>query len=233
MTTPTPAPMQFRKKSQVIDAIQLGRSPLSLHTVLEFIGSSVPYAEHDEERDTHLIAIPTRDGGLMKVYVDDWVLRVDDEIRVCKPNVFAADYEPVSEVEACAASQPATPKFDRENPCQCGAYGGPESHAQWCKFAQPAEVQGLPELPSPSGHHFIGDDAEGTYTADQMREYALACLAARPAAGLPPGFVAVPLEPTEEMIDDALDCHDAGLAPESEVVAMYRAMLAAVGHKHG
>lgn len=28
----------------------------------------------------------------------------------------------------------AVPAFTVDNPCACGAYGGPESHARWCKY---------------------------------------------------------------------------------------------------
>lgn len=88
---------KFRKKPVVIDAIQLGRSPQSLHDVLEFIGSTKPYTVHDEENETHAIIIPTFEGD-MRANVGDWVIRgVQGEVYPCKPDIFAATYEPADE----------------------------------------------------------------------------------------------------------------------------------------
>jgi hypothetical protein len=42
---------------------------------------------------------------------------------------------------ALSVGEPKAAPFTRENPCRCGAYGGPESHARWCEFAgEPKET---------------------------------------------------------------------------------------------
>ena len=89
---------EFRKRPVVIDAIQLGRSPQSLHDVLEFIGSSKPYVVQDEANDTHAIVIPTLAEGSLRVSVGDWVIRDEHgAVHPCKPDIFAATYEAVNE----------------------------------------------------------------------------------------------------------------------------------------
>lgn len=35
--------------------------------------------------------------------------------------------------------------FTIENPCVCGAYGGPESHARWCRYAVGGEGGAAPQ----------------------------------------------------------------------------------------
>jgi hypothetical protein len=69
---------------------------------------------------------------------------------------------------------------------------------------QTATVDGLPELPDPA-FRFMGCGAmphmAAIYSADQMREYARAALAASPAVqAVPTGYALVPIEPTPEMI---------------------------------
>lgn len=98
---------EFRKKVAVIHAIRLARSPLSLHNVLEFIGSTKPYVVQDEANETHAILIPTFDGDI-RANVGDWVVRgVQGEISVCTPEVFAETYEPTEDESSQRAPQAA------------------------------------------------------------------------------------------------------------------------------
>jgi hypothetical protein len=41
-------------------------------------------------------------------------------------------------------------EFTQENPCACGAYGGPESHAQWCENGKVPESAGRKQPPGGS-----------------------------------------------------------------------------------
>ena len=59
------------------------------------------------------------------------------------------------------------------------------------------------------------------YTADQMRSYAAAALAAAVAEPVAAGFKMVPLEPTREMIDNV------AAFGRDDLSVVYRAMLAA------
>ena len=85
---------QFRKKPVVIEAVQLGRSPQSLHEVLEFMGLPKDCAEHDDSTDSHAIVIATLEGD-MRARAGDWIIRgVQGEVYPCKADIFAATYEP-------------------------------------------------------------------------------------------------------------------------------------------
>lgn len=81
--------MKFRKKPVVIDAIQwLGDFP----AISEFVGDSedVIFINQDGTLD-----IPTREGR-MTGSLNDWLIRgIAGEFYQCKPDIFAATYEPV------------------------------------------------------------------------------------------------------------------------------------------
>lgn len=86
---------KYRKKPVVIEAMQLDTSPASLHDCMEFIESAGGKVAVDFENKTHYLEIATLEGA-MKASVDDWIIKgVKGEFYPCKPDIFAATYEPV------------------------------------------------------------------------------------------------------------------------------------------
>ena len=82
--------MKYRKKPVVIEAMQYtGRNALAI----------MAWAQLPEitENFTGGLEIETRE-GTMHADVGDWVIRgVKGEFYPCKPDIFAATYEPVEE----------------------------------------------------------------------------------------------------------------------------------------
>lgn len=80
--------MKFRKKPVVIEAEQYRE------------GGPLPFVEEgvlDYDEDARIQIINTREGRL-EVCDGDWIIRgVMGEYYPCKPDVFAASYEPVEE----------------------------------------------------------------------------------------------------------------------------------------
>lgn len=97
---------RFRKKPVVIEAVQLRWS--TWNEVCEFLGNIISEAnpgrriEPDEASDTCgesgpsyiALTIPTREGDHTALH-GDWIIRgVQGEFYPCKPDIFAATYEP-------------------------------------------------------------------------------------------------------------------------------------------
>ena len=83
---------KFRKKPVVIEAVQW-RGERDCEAVFAFLGWDHPTDEtaHDE------IHIPTLE-GTMTASPGDWIIRgVQGEYYPCKPDIFAATYEAVTE----------------------------------------------------------------------------------------------------------------------------------------
>jgi hypothetical protein len=84
--------MKFRKKPIVIEAVEFRDTTESMCELSEFLGTarfSVPRA------GITTLIIPTLEGDLTAV-PGDWVIRgVKGEFYPCKPDIFAATYEPV------------------------------------------------------------------------------------------------------------------------------------------
>lgn len=86
--------MKFRKKPVVIEAVQLGASPEELEAAIVFCAQEVEVV-HDHERHSHAIEIKTLE-GTMRASLNDWIIRgVKGELYPCKPDIFAATYEPI------------------------------------------------------------------------------------------------------------------------------------------
>lgn len=86
--------MKFRKKPVVIDAYQLPATgedvPESFHEWCEEVGF-----EHFESGRHESLIIPTLE-GTMEASPGDWIIKgVAGEFYPCKPDIFAATYEPV------------------------------------------------------------------------------------------------------------------------------------------
>jgi len=95
---------QFRKKPVVIDAIQWTGAEQQIKEIFEMLGSNdLPHAPDDPHIKPGLgftpadgnLSIPTLE-GTMHARPGDWIIRgVKGELYPCKPDIFAATYEPV------------------------------------------------------------------------------------------------------------------------------------------
>jgi hypothetical protein len=81
------SPARYRKKPVEIDAMQVTeKTPFT--AVAAFVGQDI-------EVNVHRIVIHTLEGD-MHVSPGDWIIRgVKGEFYPCKPDIFAASYEPV------------------------------------------------------------------------------------------------------------------------------------------
>jgi hypothetical protein len=78
----------FRKKLVVIEAMQF-TSSAKFADVAAFVGQSI------EVNAAGFAVIHTLEGD-MTVSVDDWIIKgVQGEFYPCKPDIFAATYDPV------------------------------------------------------------------------------------------------------------------------------------------
>jgi hypothetical protein len=84
--------MKFRKKPVVIDAIQWDGMA---STANEFIGDRYGVQWSFESSESSNIIIPTLEGAHLGL-VGDWIIKgIKGEFYPCKPDIFAATYEPV------------------------------------------------------------------------------------------------------------------------------------------
>jgi hypothetical protein len=83
---------KHRKKPVVIDAILFNGSEQSAH---ECLGFCAPHeAKIFEENGLRVVEIRTLE-GYMEASQGDWIIRgVKGEVYPCKPDIFAATYEP-------------------------------------------------------------------------------------------------------------------------------------------
>jgi hypothetical protein len=83
--------MKFRKKPVVIEAFQFTKE--TLKQAAEFCAGDID-APVNEFEPNHSIIIHTREGN-MRASEGDWIIRgVQGEYYPCKPDIFAATYEP-------------------------------------------------------------------------------------------------------------------------------------------
>lgn len=92
--------MRYRKKPVVIDARQFDGSWTCGRPILEWIDGSLPI-EISRSRwsdcDGGRLHIPTLE-GVMVASAGDWIIKgVKGEFYPCKPDIFAATYEPVDD----------------------------------------------------------------------------------------------------------------------------------------
>lgn len=92
---------KFRKKPVVIEAVQFtkGNAPGVGYDIARWCGgrfnTDVKPSDHTDVRYT--ISIPTLE-GVMTASEGDWIIRgVHGEHYPCKPDIFEATYEPVSD----------------------------------------------------------------------------------------------------------------------------------------
>jgi hypothetical protein len=85
---------KFRKKPVEIEAIKWEGSEQSVHDVMAFCNSDDVFYVSGPG-DAHSIEIQTLEGR-MTASEGDWIIRgVKGELYPCKPDIFAATYEPV------------------------------------------------------------------------------------------------------------------------------------------
>ena len=96
---------RFRKRPVEIDAMQWDGTATGATRIIDWIlgnGATATYTCSNPDRcaendgDTpHSIAIRTLE-GTMRADLDDWIIKgVAGEFYPCKPDIFAATYEPV------------------------------------------------------------------------------------------------------------------------------------------
>ena len=85
---------KFRKKPVVIEAVQFTGEPSNFDDICRFLGKQQHgHREESYGPDAHIL-IHTLEGS-MRADRDDWVIRgVQGEFYPCKPDIFAATYEP-------------------------------------------------------------------------------------------------------------------------------------------
>jgi hypothetical protein len=81
--------MKFRKKPVVIDAVQFTGDVGAPEITALDLG-----CQHDPDKGYDILTIDTLE-GCMRAEPGDWIIRgVKGELYPCKPDIFAATYEP-------------------------------------------------------------------------------------------------------------------------------------------
>jgi hypothetical protein len=90
------AVQRYRKKPVEIEAMRLSDTQESALAVAEWSGGHYsPDSNSDRTDVMHFVIIPTMEGNML-ASPGDWVIRgVQGEFYPCKPDIFAATYEPV------------------------------------------------------------------------------------------------------------------------------------------
>lgn len=90
---------QFRKKPVVIDALQFSGTPYSAAEIEKWSDGRVTKFVYPDDLtlNSRKLIIHTLEGD-MTANENDWIIRgVKGEYYPCKPDIFAATYEPVTE----------------------------------------------------------------------------------------------------------------------------------------
>jgi hypothetical protein len=87
--------MKFRKKPVTIDAMQFGgRYTGEATEILDWMQAGGEWAAGDDEGGNGTLHIHTLE-GTMAAQPGDWIIKgVKGEFYPCKPDIFAATYEP-------------------------------------------------------------------------------------------------------------------------------------------
>lgn len=148
--------MKFRKKPVVIDAHQLPIPPIDgstndahealVWTFMEFCGT-VGFEDFTSERDG-AIAIKTLE-GTMEASPGDWIIKgVKGEFYPCKPDIFAATYEPADDHGTAGIVAPAEGRElsfgEKAVGLTFNPGGNPEVHA--CKAGFAVEIDRMNDL---------------------------------------------------------------------------------------
>lgn len=88
---------KFRKKPVVIEAIQFDGSTTSAVALEDWMRGRIYIQPSINTRDLRDLEIRTLE-GVMNARPSDWIIKgVRGEFYPCKPDVFAATYEPVED----------------------------------------------------------------------------------------------------------------------------------------
>jgi hypothetical protein len=89
---------RYRKKPVEIEALQFDGTVISANRILGWIGSNGGDAKRAHATRPELgLVIHTLEGS-MRAEPGDWIIRgVHGEFYPCKPEIFAATYEPVGD----------------------------------------------------------------------------------------------------------------------------------------
>lgn len=95
-------PRRFRKKPVEIEAIQYRPDIPNCEAVAHFLGWSNDewwYSCDEDDHENAKWTIPTLEGD-MEASPGDWIIRgVQGEFYPCKPDIFAATYDPVDPLD--------------------------------------------------------------------------------------------------------------------------------------
>lgn len=87
--------MKYRKKPVVIEAIQYDGTERS-YKEIKFFQAGIKYLGAEGH---YFLIIPTLEGD-MRAEAGDYIIKgIKNEVYPCKPDIFKATYEPVSEKE--------------------------------------------------------------------------------------------------------------------------------------
>lgn len=86
---------KFRKKPVVIEALEAKGTPESNRKIIDWTRGTATFAYMGDMDGDHQKLYVTTLEGTMRVEPGDWVIRgVKGEHYPCKPEIFAATYEP-------------------------------------------------------------------------------------------------------------------------------------------
>ena len=86
--------MKFRKKPVIIEAMQWDGTIESIEKIYNRFGCDIEYFEDDDGIYVSCITLE----GELSVSPNDWIIKgIKGEVYPCKPDIFQATYEPVTE----------------------------------------------------------------------------------------------------------------------------------------
>jgi len=89
---------KFRKKPVVISAIQWDGTEECINRIVSAFDRTAPFRIDWINKDCGIVMFIRTEEGVMNVSKDDWVIEgVKGELYPCKPDIFDATYEAVSE----------------------------------------------------------------------------------------------------------------------------------------
>lgn len=111
--------VKFRKKPVVIEAVQLDGTLEAFEAAVAFMGTAGgAHNGHLENDDPHKswLYIDTLEGQMV-AHTGDWIIRgVKGEFYPCKPDIFAATYEPAGDSLADRQGEAVAGEMDRSAP---------------------------------------------------------------------------------------------------------------------
>lgn len=109
---------KFRKRPVEVEAIHFNDLKAACH-IWDWANGPVAISSHksDDGELIPILEIETLEGTMVAA-LGDWVIKgVKGEFYPCKPDIFAATYDPVHASDCALHNAPALPV----GPCDCGA----------------------------------------------------------------------------------------------------------------